>query len=91
MVLICFTAISETNYISKFSLRLQTFWNKEELPEIKSVWPVKHEFPSPLVVSNIQVWPATAKQVAAQQTESDVKLQLQLFGNKHGKSSGEEP
>ena len=75
-------ALTETNYLSKFFLRLQTFWKKEDFPEIRAVWPFKHEFPRPLVISNIQLWPTAGGR--GHQSDIDIKVQLQLYGNKHG-------
>ena len=68
----------EANILSKFTLKLKTIWKKEELPTFPSAWPCKYEFPRPIVTSSLQLWPTNYKE------HSDVKVQLQLFGNKYG-------
>lgn len=68
----------EANILSKFTLKLKTIWKKEELPTFPSAWPCKYEFPRPIVTSSLQLWPTNYKE------HSDVKVQMQLFGNKYG-------
>ena len=68
----------EANILSKFILKLKTIWKKEELPTFPSAWPCKYEFPRPIVTSSLQLWPTNYKE------HSDVKVQMQLFGNKYG-------
>ena len=85
------TALSGGNQLQKFLLRMQTDWQKEEKSlTMSSAWPTKHEFERPLVVSNLQVWPLETNVVQAQPKAgeplppSNVKLQMQLYGNKQG-------
>lgn len=70
---------------------MQTDWQKEEKTlTMTSAWPTKHEFERPLVVSNLQVWPLETSVVQPQPKAggppppSNVKLQMQLHGNKQG-------
>ena len=68
---------------------MQTDWKKEEKTLLtSSAWPTKHEFERPLVVSNLQVWPLETNIVQPQQQKagepSNIKLQMQLHGNKQG-------
>ena len=85
------TALSGGNQLQKFLLRMQTDWQKEEKSlTMSSAWPTKHEFERPLVVSNLQVWPLETNVVQVQPKAgeppppSNVKLQMQLYGNKQG-------
>ena len=73
---------------------MQTDWQKEEKTlEMTSSWPTKHEFVRPLVVSNLQVWPLETNAPPPSQTAvktgpvpapRDIRLQIQLYGNKQG-------
>ena len=75
-------AITETNHLERFRLRLQTSWFRHDLPETPTVWPMKHEIePRPLVVSNLQLWPL---QTNTPTLQGNIRLQLQLYGNKQG-------
>ena len=75
-------AITETNHLERFRLRLQTSWFRHDLPETPTVWPMKHEIePRPLVVSNLQLWPL---QTNIPTLQGNIRLQLQLYGNKQG-------
>ena len=84
--MLIFLAIGEANFLTKFSLKMQTYWKKEEPLRMQDAWPRKHEFSRPLIISNIQLWPAVPKptQQQLQKQQSDVRMQLQLYGNKHG-------
>ena len=82
------TATSDTNRLEGFTLQLQTPWKgeKDGLRPLSDLF-YRHEFPRPLVVSNLQVWPALSAQASRkqqQQQQSDIKMQLQLYGNRHG-------
>lgn len=70
-------APTSADYLEKFELVLHTDWLKEELPNIKSSWPARHTFAFPLVLSTLQLWPL----------EGEVRLQLQLHGNKFGEET----
>lgn len=69
---------------------MQTDWQKEEKTLVmSSAWPTKHEFQRPLIISNLQVWPLETNVVQqAPKTgpplPSNVRLQMQLYGNKEG-------
>lgn len=71
------SAPTNADYLEKFELVLHTDWLKEELPNIKSSWPTRHTFSFPLVLSTLQLWPL----------EGEVRLQLQLHGNKAGEET----
>ena len=63
---------------------------EEKTLSMMSAWPTKHEFQHPLVVSNLQVWPRETNfspQLAGKAGPGllkNVKLQMQLYGNKQG-------
>ena len=60
---------------------------------MNSAWPTKHEFQRPLIISNLQVWPLETNVPSAPQPQKtttgpipprDIRLQMQLYGNKQG-------
>ena len=75
-------AITELNRLQRFRLQLRTSWFQHNLPETPTVWPMKHEIdPRPLVVSNVRVFPLETN---APSLQGNVRMQLQLYGNKQG-------
>ena len=78
----CVVGPTEESTLSKFNLQLKSTWKPEELPPFPSAWPCKYEFPRPLVMSNLQLWPLHYAR------HKDVKVQWQLYGNKYGMSLG---